>query len=1270
MNRKNWMSALLAVMMVVSMMAVVAMPAVAADYTTLPLASSATATDEITEYQINSVAELVAASANSANYTASDVIYITASLDISTYEGGVEAFAAAYTNFGALANHPSFDGLGNTILNYTSAKPFIGVTYKGAGVKNITFDKALVDGGSAGSLAVVTAKLDGNNMVFENVHVKNSTVKTTAAGYAAGIVSFINSGSARALTMRNCSVSNTVIDAPNATYSTGFLIGRIKSSATCSFENCLAVNSKVINTGKAKEGGALLAGDMHSATNQDIYFTNVGVFNCTQECGETNGSSVIATNAATKPITAKYVYASGNKRVTASGETAMTALFTDYANSGAVAVSDIMTDNTVSYATYYLNAETTETVTTATNTVDGFNMVAGVLAMNANAPADSAITYVDWGFAADGSVVALAEGNKAPVAVTFVTSTGKTYVVPTDITGKLAPSAEVLEILQSEAWNVTGTTTDTVKPGFDWTTMTFDSAASYTGMSKNAFYSTLPLASTATANTTVDEYQINSVEELVAAAAKESAVFLNGANYKAYSFDTIYITADLDISTYPGGADAFKAAYKGFNDGGNKAYPNIDGLGHTISNFNSITPFFSGNYYAEFIRNVNFDHANVDLTADETYTYGSVLVNKWDNESTEHMGIVDNVHITNSIVTVDNSKGGGYSGIMVGYVNGGSNKHLTITNSSVSHSAIEVKEVSTEVAINTAGLMVGRYNSNNGLLTIRNSVVSDSILKANTVAANGGGLLVGDFNFRNTASRVNFENIGVFNNTIYNGEGSLASVVSTLRAGTTEGETAGLTLNGVYAAGNKRTTDNGVTFVPVTTLITDVTGTGTFAINNIKTDATVSVQVLDAVNAEENIANTETVDGYTMAAGLRDMANWGLDANGNTVLLEAGDLAPYAVTFKYDDRDVVLATDVDGKLIVDVDTLAALKAEEWILSTDETVVKPKDTAWDEEAITADIVYNVSAHVLSYVQNPDGTHTVSCPACTDEKHNGTYTCAEHSERYEAIDATETYYALAKEGYLCVCGREWTKDIANDNPASPITLEYNAATLYSADVTTFVNVAVNENVNASSFTVTVAFDKDYLAFVEATDVLEGVVVDATNAANGELTLTYTNAAGEYLNAASKLAKLNFNMILVNVNETNEPEITATATMSNVMVAGGTDPVAPLAPTATDTAVIKYALVSFTAGDVNGSGTVNLLDVFMVFRKLNAKITAEEDANFSLIAADVNNDGFMDTADAVLMLKHVTGEIDPATGAVVELKRADQEPNWVVITPAPVE
>ncbi len=202
MNRKNWTGALLAVMMVISMMACFVLPAAAAtDYNTLPLASTATQSDAYTEYRIDSVDELLRASHNacttnptangSSNFKLGDVIYLTADLDIdawdcsnwATYDAatgkyttignwisnpnktayqvysttatGVElgskkdVFAYLYNSFNARNAYYSyhlfnFNGLGHTIKNYYAYSSFLcGDTY--GTISNLTFENARVE---------------------------------------------------------------------------------------------------------------------------------------------------------------------------------------------------------------------------------------------------------------------------------------------------------------------------------------------------------------------------------------------------------------------------------------------------------------------------------------------------------------------------------------------------------------------------------------------------------------------------------------------------------------------------------------------------------------------------------------------------------------------------------------------------------------------------------------------------------------------------------------------------------------------------------------------------------------------------------------------------------------------------------------------------------------------------------------------------------------------------------------------------------------------
>ncbi len=209
MNRKNWVSALLVAMMVLSMAAMIILPSGAAatltdeEIAALPLASKATKSDAYTEYKIDSVGELIAASHNSitaaadanadSNFSSGDVVYLTADLDIAdwdttdwaTYDEetgkyttkgrmipnskktsyniysasatGIECdtksevFAALFNSFNSRNARYTyiyfdFNGLGHTIKNYYAYAPFFGgCFYGGMTVSNVIFENALVE---------------------------------------------------------------------------------------------------------------------------------------------------------------------------------------------------------------------------------------------------------------------------------------------------------------------------------------------------------------------------------------------------------------------------------------------------------------------------------------------------------------------------------------------------------------------------------------------------------------------------------------------------------------------------------------------------------------------------------------------------------------------------------------------------------------------------------------------------------------------------------------------------------------------------------------------------------------------------------------------------------------------------------------------------------------------------------------------------------------------------------------------------------------------
>lgn len=299
MNRRNWLSALLAVMMVISMMTCIALPAVAEiDYTMLPLASASYLNDGFNAYQINSVGELLAASANyvtsaAASNTdhaidAGDTVYLTADLDIAdwnvtgwavenpdgTYttvgkittstgnyrkydpsaEGIVcqnkqEVFAALYMGFNARnARYThvyfNFDGLGHTIYNYYAPHSFFagGIRADGLELGNINFVNALVD----------------------------TTIQDTSLWSSVSPAIFINSseaGTSTAIRVHDVHVFNSKMKTDTACMAGIIMKSTSNGTPTnrpVKMENCSVVGSMLENVAEATSDNALLIGSMEN----------------------------------------------------------------------------------------------------------------------------------------------------------------------------------------------------------------------------------------------------------------------------------------------------------------------------------------------------------------------------------------------------------------------------------------------------------------------------------------------------------------------------------------------------------------------------------------------------------------------------------------------------------------------------------------------------------------------------------------------------------------------------------------------------------------------------------------------------------------------------------------------------------------------------------------------------------------------------------------------------------------------------------------------
>ncbi|MBQ7934887.1 MAG: hypothetical protein IJ333_00840 [Clostridia bacterium] len=1331
MNRKNWMSALLAVMMVISMMAVIALPAVAADYTALPLASTSVKEDGITEYQINSVEELVAASKNIVNpsadsyecvsYDPGDTIYITADLDISTYQGD---FAADYANF---TNHASgytylranIDGLGHTISNYTHSKPFIGGTLN-ATIKNLTFKNAVVTA-PAGKGTCLLVRTTEFGMEIDNVHVIDSTVNGVAdyASYNSIMVQLSNGGSqAKSVAFRNCSIINCALNCPNTSSQyNGLYIGLFGGRKKSDFimENCIAVNSTLNQATSAGNTGGILVGYVNQTqadAMNEVVFRNVGVFGCTlQSSNEGTYFSIVSTiNNGDGTFIYDSVHAIGNVYSTdatvTTDDVPLTKVLINRGNDFTLQTGTAYTDVNVEYALYEHDDATTSVANTK---VDDYTMLDAIRAMNEVAAADTTDTYLSWGYDMAAGLPVIGYGDVKPMSQVQFDMEESMITLYTDTAGKLIVDAGTLATLKGYQWTVEGSETPIAK-NYAWEEQIFDTNAYYFYIKEvPQEYLDLPSVMTATEKDTNDDdpasYRLSTLEELV---------FVSNHIYNYGAEDTIYLVNDLYVTetyedTASGSSKVFADEFNGFLDVADNLYNgycygrftvNINGLGHTIYNYKDTHAFVASTYNGT-MSNLNFENAVVDAQSFINKPDGVTVNNATAivTRTTETGAAFENVHVRNSKLTaLSNSQ---YVSVFMAISNG-AGKNVTFRNCSVMDTDIVVEATKdatgANLSLSDAGFFIGLFGAEN--LIMENCIAVDSTIKsaAPVNTARGNGFLAGYIHQARVAV-VTMDNVAVVGCTfdVANAPkaqfGILAGVCNVKKASNENAINAK-----AYVADNKMVyTDvgeDGVTPIPAESTIETLyylnynggmnfnsfevyTDTGVvYGVKHVYDGATdeshlmvPALNIVDELNLNSVIA---LMNDNEAAEGAVPYKNWAYNSKGVLTATGRSTGLPAAVTFSKQDDTIILDVIAEsGKLNADADMITTLQGDEWTLSTAPETVIPYGYAWGDETYSANTLYNAVPHILTYTPNEDGTtHKITCgnAACNREDHKYTNVVCDEttSVRVPEKDIAATHYNHYQEAYLCICGREWLKPIPTENPESPINIAYAKDDYYSVDETAAVKVGLNENSNIAAVAITVNFNAEYFTYVDYTDAAQYLSVVSTDAANGVINLTYVNYNGDYVVDAMNLVTLNFTLANEKITPENTPETVVTATITDVVaknLAGeADDALEALTPVVTDIANLYYISATFTPGDVDSDGYVDLLDVILLVQKLNATIHESQDfPAFHLMAADVTADGTMDTADVVLLMQFVA-DMD------VELQAAEEVPTWVVITPAP--
>ena len=494
MKTNRLLSALLAVMMVISMMACIAVPAMAIG--TLPddavsVTTVTAAVEGAQNYKIETIADLVHLAQYVAAFDRDDTIYLANDIDAADYPGGKEAFSTAYSAYVGTSNFlPCFDGLGHTIYNYTATRALFGnYSPRNNGyLKNLTLEgaSAATSGHQGLILYKPEAAANNNSTLFENIHVRNSEVSSTS-GNSASIFGYLNTGNTKHFTFRNCSAVNVEVTS-SSTYGAGVLLGRGRTSGVLLMENILVVGCTLNNAGKGTEGGGFVVGDVtaDNVTAAASTFKNVGVFNNVKVLPEgtaaDNGAAILTTaygkSASTvQPISIDGIYAANNKiklnnnslvdhdRLINQGKNSVN--LTSYTNYKSDAATSVMKNST----------GTTSTAAAAGTVVPTYNALQGLADLNASA------AYDNWVIDANGNLTVTAEAAVAPIAVSFIDgSVTTTYY--TAVNGKIAVKADLTPVTENDfaALNdATWAKVDEVDASVvaDWADVTFTADATY-----------------------------------------------------------------------------------------------------------------------------------------------------------------------------------------------------------------------------------------------------------------------------------------------------------------------------------------------------------------------------------------------------------------------------------------------------------------------------------------------------------------------------------------------------------------------------------------------------------------------------------------------------------------------------------------------------------------------------------------------------------------------------------------------------------------------
>ncbi len=504
-------------------------------------------------------------------------------------------------------------------------------------------------------------------------------------------------------------------------------------------------------------------------------------------------------------------------------------------------------------------------------------------------------------------------------------------------------------------------------------------------------------ASSALPDDGVYAYKIDSVDELIAAAATEfvshvnitDSSFASATNYVHKKFyesekslrgdfstlDTIYITADLDIAAWSAANPDknFAELYDGFNANKNfytTLLVNIDGQGHTITGYTDNHAIFSCDIIGT-IKNLNVTNATVNAT--DIYSSGDISNAVLCRRSGVGGVLIENVHMDNCHLTTAGNRAGLY--IMYPY---GANRNLTLKNCSINKSSV----TDTAAKANGVGLFLGDFGGN--YFTAYNCVAANSVVTVQnpTTGEDGSALLFGTFDNGGQLKTITMDNIASFNNTMIAPDASKMGIISTFA----NAKNAPVVATNIYAVNNQIKATADAQAVPLSNLFMVVYDSYVKSVSatNTVTDYPVGMVFGQVTGVDKTIPNAGFSSNLTVEKALNFMnANTAVEGNyldwtvTNTAIDTTEAEAFPVATFKLLDDTLHFTADANGKVTFSEAEKALLASKSFLLNDTATTIDfenltlTANTVYTQAGVTPD--YDVTYPDASGIFFSDNTH---------------------------------------------------------------------------------------------------------------------------------------------------------------------------------------------------------------------------------------------------------------------------------------------------------